>query len=191
MRYNAMGLIGALLERFLDALDPYPNRKRNNVVHGDKVESNWSAKELSDAYVAAKEHPEKEYWQDLLNQHLDERERENAIISGMMIQDYEERHKEDRAEGERDKEKSGEFGEQESEGSETEETSGEAGREQESADSSQDATQDEGGEAGDMGAAGEADFDQGSDFDSGDFGSGDFESGDSGGGDSGYTGYIG
>lgn len=151
MRYNAMGLIGALLERFLDALDPYPNRKRNNVVHGDKVESNWSAKELSDAYVAAKEHPEKEYWQDLLNQHLDERERENEIVSEMMINDYESRHNEDSVvEGESDKETS------------------EAVREENSSEGTQDA-QDEGGEAGDMGAAGEADFDQGSDFDSGDF----------------------
>lgn len=173
MKYGPIGLIKALLETFLDALDPYPNRKKTNVVHGDRVESGWSAKELSDAYVAAKDDPGEKYWQDLLNQHLDEKERENEIVSEMMINDYESRHNEDGADGESNEETSGEFSEQEP------------------TESTQDAAQDEGGEAGDMGAAGEADFDQGSDFDSGDFGSGDFESGDSGGGDSGYTGYIG
>jgi|GEM_PF-3080584 len=152
MRYGPLGLIKSLLETFLDALDPYPNRKRTNVVHGDKVESGWSAKELSDAYAATKDDPGEKYWQDLLNQHLDEKERENAIISGMIVKDYEDRHNEGSVvEGESDKETS------------------EAVGEENSSEGTQDAAQDEGGEAGDMGVAGEADFDQGCDFDSGDF----------------------
>ncbi len=155
MRYGPLGLIKSLLETFLDALDPYPNRKRTNVVHGDKVESGWSAKELSDAYAATKDDPGEKYWQDLLNQHLDEKERENAIISGMIVKDYEDRHNEGSVEGES--------------GKETSEAVGEENSSEGSSEGTQDAAQDEGGEAGDMGAAGEADFDQGSDFDSGNF----------------------
>ncbi|MEK9149874.1 MAG: hypothetical protein AAB267_07505, partial [Candidatus Desantisbacteria bacterium] len=135
-----------------------------NVMHVDKAETDWSMKELSDAYVAAQNDPGEKYWQNLLNQHLDEKERDSEIISEMITKDYGEGHNEDRAEGESDKE-----------------TSGEAGREQESSEGTRDAGQDEGGEAGDMGAAEESDFDQGCDFDSGDF--------DADG--SGYTGYIG
>lgn len=92
MRYGPLGLIKALIETFLDALDPYPDKRRNNVVHGDKIESGWSLKELRDAYADPEDDPGEQYYQDLLNQHLDEKEREIEQISEMMIADYESRH---------------------------------------------------------------------------------------------------
>lgn len=90
-KYGPVGFIKAVLETVAELLDPYPN-KRKNVVHGDKAETGWSMQELSDAYVDAKNDPGEKYWQDLLEQHLDEKEKEAEIVSEMIIKDYESRH---------------------------------------------------------------------------------------------------
>ena len=92
MNYGPLGMIRALIETLLEALDPYPDKRKTSVVHGDKAKTGWTAKELSDAYADPDDDPGEKYYQDLLNQHLDEKEREDAIISEMMIADYESRH---------------------------------------------------------------------------------------------------
>jgi hypothetical protein len=123
MNYGPLGLIKSLIESLLEALDPYPNKRRTNVVHGDKVKSGWSLKEMGDAQVAAKDDLGDKYWQDRYNQRLDEKEKENERITEMLVKDYEERH------------------------------GGEINETPESAESGQDAAQDNDSEAEDMGNA--------------------------------------
>lgn len=96
--YGPVGFIKAVLETVAELLDPYPN-KRKNVIHGDDAETDWSVQDLSDAYVAAKNDPGEKYWQDLLEQHLDEKERESEIVSEMIMNDYESRHESEQDSG--------------------------------------------------------------------------------------------
>ena len=145
MRYSPLGLIKALFETLFDL---YPN-KRRNVVHGDKTDTGWSLKELGEAYSNPEDAPGEKYYQDLLNQHLDEKEREAEIISDMLIENYEQKHNEDRVEGEDNKE-----------------VSEEEDREHDLSEGSQEAIQDESGKAGDMS---ETDFNESCDFNSDDF----------------------
>lgn len=92
MRYSPLALIRALLETLGNALEPYPDKRKGRHPRDNDSVSAWSLEEFGEACSLAKDDPGKEYWQNLFDQHLDAKEKENEVVSEMMMQDYESRH---------------------------------------------------------------------------------------------------
>jgi len=91
MDYGPIGFIKAILETLGDSINPEQRKKIGSYFREGKT-SSFSPQALAEAREMAESDPGEQYWKELFMEMLEEDEKERAIISEMMIEDYEARH---------------------------------------------------------------------------------------------------